>query len=103
MLESLKKFLEKLQNANENQKTRWLIIGTAAITVLVLFVWLKYFNSLIAFSEKKQNPQSPAASFWETFKNGASVIYGQAKEQIQNTQNKIKSSTDYDIKPENRK
>jgi len=99
MLDSIKNFLEKLQNADDNRKTKWMVIGTAVITIFVIFIWLKYFNSLISPQGKEQNTQSPAASFWETFKNGASVIYDGAKDQIQNAQDKIKSPKEYDIKP----
>ena len=40
-------FLEKLQSTPEPTKRRWLIGVTAALMVVVIYVWLAYFNNLI--------------------------------------------------------
>jgi len=99
MLDFLKNFLRKLQNADEDRKTKWVVVGTAAITFLVVFVWLKYFNSLIA-PNRENDSRSPAAAFWETFKNGANVIYSEVGNGISELKDKIGGPTEYDIRPQ---
>ncbi len=50
-------FLEKLQSASEPAKRRWLVVITAVLMVVVIYVWLAYFNNLIAaFSQQSAPP-----------------------------------------------
>ncbi|OGZ53423.1 MAG: hypothetical protein A3B25_01865 [Candidatus Ryanbacteria bacterium RIFCSPLOWO2_01_FULL_48_26] len=48
---SMAGFLEKLRSSDEGAKTRWIIIFTSIIMVIVIYVWLAYFNTLFAVSD----------------------------------------------------
>ena len=41
-------FLEKLRGADEPTKTKWIIVVTSVIMVIVIYIWLAYFNTLLA-------------------------------------------------------
>ncbi len=41
-------FLEKLRKADEGVKMRWIILFTSIAMVIVIYVWLAYFNTLFA-------------------------------------------------------
>jgi hypothetical protein len=41
------KFLKELQSLDEPAKNRILIIATVVIMIVVLFVWVAYFNSIV--------------------------------------------------------
>jgi cytoskeletal protein RodZ len=41
------KFLKELQSLDEPAKNRILIIATVVIMIVVLFVWIAYFNSIV--------------------------------------------------------
>ena len=74
-----KEFIEKLQAADEGRKRKWMIISTTIVMAVVIYVWLGYFNNLIARLSQPVLPQSPEVvrkpSFLETMKTGAAAIY----------------------------
>ena len=75
------KFLEKLQNSDEDTKRRWMVILTIVAMVIVIYVWLAYFNNLIAgLSAPPQEiaadaPESKGFTFWHSTKNGLGLVY----------------------------
>lgn len=75
------RFIEKLQNADETIKRRWMFALTAVAMVVVVFVWLAYFNNLVSggFTEPDFAAAEPAESnsftFFETFKSGLAFAY----------------------------
>jgi len=79
----MKEFLKKIQTGSEANKMRWLILFSAIAAVLVLFVWLKYFDSIIADQTNnqeitgQQNEQENGTGFgfWQTFKSGLEVVF----------------------------
>ena len=71
----MKQFLQNIQNAPEHVKTRWLVGLSAATMVVVIFLWLSYFNTLIEPAPTQQATAKPQEeSFWETMKHGATVL-----------------------------
>lgn len=76
----MNKFLEKLQNADEATKRRWMIFSTIVIMAVVVYVWAAYFNNLVAGFSQAQPTEPPVSSaggftFWATLKNGTAVLY----------------------------
>ena len=66
MITSMAGFLEKLRSADEGTKTRWIIIITSIIMVIVVYIWLAYFNNLFTTAsvpaETEPNNQGKSAT-----------------------------------------
>ena len=99
-------FLEKLQSAPESTKRRWMVVITAVIMVAVIYVWLAYFNSLIAggFSrtvslEQQNPPVAGGVSFWQTLKNGMANLYEIFTGKLHALGNVLNAPREYIIKP----
>lgn len=103
----MKNFLEKLQSADEATKKRWMVLTVAVIMALVIYVWLAYFNNLIAgfSSGQAQSVASSAAepassgSFLETAKNGLASLYQIFSDKIHSLGQVLQSPREYIIKP----
>jgi len=72
------RFIEKLQNSDEDTKHRWMLILTAVAMTIVIFVWLAYFNNLVAGFSAAPEPvtEETGFGFWATMKNGIAIVYG---------------------------
>ncbi len=69
-------FIKKLQSADQSVKRRWLIGASALMLVLVIFFWLKYFNTLVQSpAAVSNNPAEQGFGFWPAIKIGARVFY----------------------------
>lgn len=99
----MKSFLEKLQSADENTKTRWIIVLTVAIMVVVIYVWASYFNTLIAGPLGAQAVASDKTTngfgFWQTMKNGMATIYGVFMDKIRLLGNILNTPREYIVRP----
>ena len=75
------KFIEKLQNSDEDVKRRWMVILTVIAMVIVIYVWLAYFNNLIADLSRPPEQEFAAGestsgfTFWQSAKNGLGLVY----------------------------
>ena len=95
-------FLEKLQSSDERIKRRWLIGLTAIVMVGVVYVWLAYFNNLVAgFQAPPPEISQPEAgfSFLDTLKKGAAVIYDVFSEKLQVFAKILEKPREYIIQP----
>ncbi|MBI2033619.1 MAG: hypothetical protein HYT13_00765 [Candidatus Liptonbacteria bacterium] len=95
-------FLEKLQSSDERIKRRWLIGLTAIVVVGVVYVWLAYFNNLLAgFNAPPQEISQPKGSFsfLATLKRGAAVIYDVFSEKLQVFGKILEKPREYIIQP----
>ncbi len=99
----LKSFLEKLQSADEDVKRRWLVVSTIVVMIVVIYVWLAYFNSLIAsFSEPRlaEIPTGGAGfSFWLSLKSGAALLYNSFVDKLHVFAEILKAPREYIIQP----
>lgn len=68
-----KGLLEKLQSADEAAKKRYVVIASAVVMVVVLWLWLGYFNNLITRESPAVAANQP--SFFTTMKRGAGIVY----------------------------
>ena len=101
--EEKKSFLKRLQSADEGTKTRWLIVLTVVIMVGVIYVWLAYFNNLVAsFSQSQpvgQVQAAPGNTFWEAAKNNLANLYGIFTDKVRALGNILQAPREYIIKP----
>ncbi|MBU6500497.1 MAG: hypothetical protein KGJ89_01555 [Patescibacteria group bacterium] len=104
-------FLGKIQSADESTKRRWIIICTIVIMVVILYVWLAYFNNLMAsVSNQGENiadtSGSPAAArtssgstFLQSVKNSPAFIYNIFTNSISFLGGILQSPREYIVKP----
>lgn len=98
----LKNFLEKIQSADEGVKRRWMIISTVVIMAVVIYVWLGYFNNLIAsFNRPLAEVPSEGAgfSFWSSLKSSAALLYNGLGDKLHAFGDILKTPREYIIQP----
>ncbi len=94
-----RQFLTKVRKSDSNTKQKWLIIFSAASSLLVVALWIVYINAFIADNTpfKDTAPPVPAAeksqpandSFFSTFKRGLAVAYSDLKPALKNLADKV--------------
>ncbi len=100
-------FIKKLREGDEATKMRWLILFSAIAAVFVLFVWLKYFNSIVSnqvnnqqLSEQETERETGQNfSFWQTFKSGLEVTLQSIADGFHSIFSTISQPKNYMIKP----
>ncbi|MDP3948672.1 MAG: hypothetical protein Q8Q17_01845 [bacterium] len=100
-------FIKKLREGNDASKMRWLILFSAVAAVLVLFVWLKYFDSIIAGQANNQEVAGQQAeqeagqnfAFWQTFKAGFGIVFQSIADGVNSIFNTIREPKSYIVKP----
>ena len=95
-------FLEKLQSSDEKTKRRWLIGLTAIAMVGVVYVWLAYFNNLVAgfnAPPPEISQREASFSFLATLKKGAAVIYDVFSEKLSGLGKILEKPREYIIQP----
>ncbi len=103
----MKEFLKRIQTGNEATKMRWLILFSGIAVVLVLFVWLKYFDSIIAGQTNNQEiagqqierESGNGFAFWQTFKAGFGVVFQTILDGFHSIFNVIREPKSYIVKP----
>lgn len=98
-----KSFLEKLQSADEVTKKRWMVLSTVVVMAVVVYIWLAYFNSLVASFSQQQVPSGSQANegrtFWQTMKNGAAILYQGFMNKLRFLSDILSSPREYIIQP----
>lgn len=104
-------FLEKLQSASNEKKKIWMILFTSIAMVIVVFLWLMYFNNLVASLSRPSNlakaqPQDNATatksrdfSFVETMKNSTAIVFGFLGDRFNDLVKIFEKPKEYIIKP----
>jgi len=98
----LKHFLEKLQNSDEGTKRRWMIASTVIIMAVVIYIWLAYFNNLIAsFSQPQPVASADGAGFgfWSSLKSGAALLYSGSADKLRAFGEILKAPREYIVQP----
>ena len=69
-------FIKKLQTSDESVKKRWLIMSSAFMMILIVFIWLNYFNTLVqqAGAPAPAEQAEHGLTFWQTFRSGAGIV-----------------------------
>ncbi|MBI2623264.1 MAG: hypothetical protein HYW65_01655 [Candidatus Liptonbacteria bacterium] len=95
-------FLKRLQGADATTKRRVLIAGSAVAMVVVLYVWLVYFNNLLADAGGARTAgagEETGASFWATMRRGSAVLYDNVADAFGRIGELLKGSREYIVKP----
>lgn len=96
------KFLQKLQDSDESTKRRWMFIITAIVMVIVIYLWLAYFNNLIvgfAQPQLQELQESSEFTFWQTMKNGTAILYQGSIDKIRDFGEILQTPREYIISP----
>ena len=70
--EAPKTFLEELQALSEPTKFKVLVVATIMVMAVVLYLWLGYFNAIVADNQPQQNSAGPG--FAQNVKAGMAAI-----------------------------
>ena len=98
-----KNWLQRLQESDESRKRRWLV-GLALLSmVIVVFVWLSYFNSLLSCANQvvavASAERNTNVSFFETMKTGTAVITDHLWSAVRRLGRILNAPKNYIIKP----
>jgi hypothetical protein len=91
-------FIEKLQTSEEHIKLRWLIGSSAVAIVLVVMLWLTYFNTLVQTNPGQNDQPAQDIGFWPTFKGGLGVVYYGIGGKIGGWFHELKAPSTYEVK-----
>lgn len=93
-------FIRKLQTSEAHIKFRWLIGSSAIVILLVVFVWLNYFNTLVQAnpSASETDSASQGLGFWQTFKGGLRVVSHGIGDKFSSWYDALKSPRSYEVK-----
>ena len=97
-----KNWLQRLQESDDRTKTRWLVGLSVASMIVVVALWLSYFNMLIVSSNQPTvagNGAPAGVSFFDTMKAGSAVILDHAWSGLQRLSGILKAPRSYIIKP----
>ena len=95
-------FIKKLRESDEITKRRWLFLFSGISMLAVIFLWTKYFNTIVGpINAPEQDKQEISQSFpfWQTFKAGFGVVSDTAGGIANSLFNIISQPKSYDIKP----
>src|SRR3989344_8010064 len=95
------KFLEKIQNSDEQTKRIWMFVLTVISMGVVIFVWLAYFNNLVSsFEQPVRVAEEPSGfTFWQTMKKGMNVVYGEFMNKLRFLGETLSAPKEYIISP----
>ena len=102
MSKAMKEFLKKIQTSDERIKRRWLFLFSGISMLAVVFLWTKYFNSIVGpinAPEQKNEEVSQSFPFWGTFRAGLGVVSETAGGIVHSALSIISQPKNYDIKP----
>lgn len=77
-MSSIRNFIEKIQNSEDNVKKRWLVILSGLSMVIIIAIWLIYLNNIMEKVGEKQSRQS-GTTFWQIFKTGLQITENSIK------------------------
>lgn len=97
----LNRSFRTLQNAPETTKKRWLVGSSLVATMLVGWIWLAYFNTLIA-PPAPPLPQPSAAddfSFWQSVRSGTAFLFENVSDEMKRFFEFLQAPKNYEIAP----
>ena len=104
--EPRKGFIEELQGLEAPVKKRVLIVSTSIIMAVVVYVWLGYFNNIIANApaaalaeNATSTPTSSAPGFFDRIGGGGAYMLRAFGSWADSAANALKSPRQYIIKP----
>jgi len=105
-----KSFIEEIRSLNEPTKRKIMLGATVIIMVLVIYLWLAYFNTIVPNAVPAVAPQSPSPSIASSsdeggpgimgmFVDGASSFWQSVVGGARDMAGVIRNSKQYDINP----
>jgi hypothetical protein len=78
-----KNFLDQLRAADERTKRKVMIIISCICMIVIIYVWLGYFNNLVSSTarpvfadiQNASTTQATSSGFWENTKSNADTLY----------------------------
>lgn len=107
-MQFLRNWLVRAQNAGDEVKMSIVIIGTTSVFLVVLFVWLTWFNTIGAVADAPSSEQlanvsgaSEAQGFsaWESLKSGSAALFGGVMNGIRGFGGVLNAPRKYIIEP----
>ena len=101
----LREFIEKLQSAPYERKRIWMILFTTVVMMVVIYVWLAYFNNLVASLSRPVAARTPEMesrddfSFGQTMKNGVAAVYSFLRDKLEGLIGILETPKEYLIEP----
>lgn len=96
--------MENLRSKDNETKKIVLIFSSALVMIIVAFVWLKYFDTLIqpldSLLPEEKTKVEEGFSFFETIKAGLAVIYDSFKNSLESLRQILGRPRDYIIEPD---
>ncbi len=94
-------FIKKLRGADDTVKRRWLILASAGMMIVVIFLWLQYFNTLVQPGNTPVSAEEgrQGLTFGQTFRAGLGAVSQTAAEAIKSWVQLLRSPKDYTIQP----
>lgn len=91
-----------LQEAPEARKRRWLMGGSLVAAMLVVWIWLAYFNTLIAPPYAPPPPQPSTAddfSLWQSVRSGTAFLFDNVSREMSRALELLRAPKNYEIVP----
>ncbi len=75
--------------------------GTLVIMIVVVYVWLAYFNNLVGSFNQPEPASTPGGgfTFWQSMKNGVAIIYETFSEKIRSFGQILETPREYIVNP----
>ncbi|HEY4525630.1 MAG TPA: hypothetical protein VJL32_00845 [Candidatus Paceibacterota bacterium] len=93
-------FLERIRTSDDQTKKRWLVGVSAVIMLVIVWVWLGYFNSLFMSPDASASPEQGGFSFWTSLKSGGSAAWDSMTASVKSFGKFFGGPKEYIIKPE---
>ena len=101
-------WLERVRNASDEMKMSVLIVGTTSAFLVVLFVWLTWFNTIgtVAGTQGTElanvsgSAEGHGFSVWESMKTGSAALFGGVMNGIRGLGGVLNAPRKYIIDPE---
>ena len=94
-------FLAKLQSLDEPSKRRWITVISAFVMVIVIFLWLAYFNAFVVPAKVATTGESAPAgvSLFDGLRSGSAVIGDGFLRTLRGLGHLFRAPKDYTITP----
>ena len=94
-MDSLEKYIEKLQNLGHDEKKKIMWVGVPIIMALVIVFWFSYSD--FGVKEDYGSVESQEVSKFEIFKNGLKVSFEEIKKVFNDFKGKINETNSFNI------
>lgn len=96
---NFKDFLERLRASDETTKRKIIIITSIICMIVIIYVWLGYFNSIVSGGAQPAPVASassaPSANFWQSVQSSTNALYGKLSGEF----NALLNGSKYKIQP----